>query len=210
MRIIKLSPLAVLPMLLACSDLSGGSTALPSDLTAMCVGTVSSDAKNSAVDVRLSEFLAVMANNGFVAGWSGSSTAGVLTLRKDDKFAGKTTEFEFETEQRPYVGSITACQPNVAVLVRAKLDGELLGAFASEDAALTIAQQAQKARPAAASTPSPTMVEPSTIPAIAQPAVTPVDGDPDPDADALEPGDDEAPPAPEAGLEYLYPSTNAM
>jgi hypothetical protein len=126
----------------------------------MCVGTISSDAKNSAVNVSLSEFAALMANNDFVGSWSGSSTAGVLTLHKDDKFAGKSTEFAFEVEQRPYAASITKSQPAIAVLVRAKLDGELLNAHASEDAALTIAEQAQRARPATAPTPTAPAIEP--------------------------------------------------
>jgi hypothetical protein len=175
----------------------------------MCVGTVSSDSKNSAVDVSLSEFVAVMANNGFVVSWSGSSTAGVLTLHKDDKFAGKTTEFAFETEQRPYSGSITQCQPAIAVLVRAKLDGELLSAFASEDAALTIAQQAQRARPAPASTPAAPAIEPEVhgMPAELSPNAS-ADELLDPDADEPDPYEDgQAQPTTPS---EPYPETNAM
>lgn len=212
MPLIKFAPLAVLPALLSCSDVGGGTGhsggAIPRDLTLMCIGTVSSDAKNSAVNVSLKEFIAIMAKNGFVASWSGSSTVGVLTLRKDDQFAGKSTEFAFETEQRPYAGSITTCQPAIAVMVRAKLDGELLSAFASEDAALTIAQQAQRARPATASTPAAPPVEPDLEgpPAELSPNA-PTDEVLDPDADEQEIYENAVAPTLDPSE---YPPNNAM
>jgi hypothetical protein len=170
MHLTKLVPVFLVPALFSCAIPDGAT--VPAELTAMCIGTVSADAKNSAVNLSLADFIAALTNNGFVASWSGSATASVLTLRKDDKFAGKSTEFAFETEQRPYAGSIANCQPTLAVWVRAKLDGELLNAYASEHAALTIAQQALKARPAAALPPAAPAIEPDLEGPPAEPAPT--------------------------------------
>lgn len=207
MQIIKLAPLAAFPALLSCSAVGGGG-AVPAELSALCVGTVSSDGKNSAVAVSLGELIAVPTGNGFTASWDGSATAGVLTLHKDDQFAGKTMEIAFETERRPYAGPVEGCQPNIAVLVRAKVDGRVLNAFASEDAALTFAQQALKTRPTAAPTPPPALAGPNTTQPADQPAVTPVDGDPDPDAYEQEPYEDAPSAAPLPPEDLVL--TNAM
>jgi hypothetical protein len=49
-----------------------------------------------------------------------------FTLRTDDQFAGKPTKSAFETEQRPYAGSITQRLPEIAVSVCSKLDRKVL------------------------------------------------------------------------------------
>ena len=131
-------------MLPACSALTGAK--VPDELSRLCIGTIQAGGVREPLNMRLSEIVDHLEATGFEVSWLGGAESGTLSARKDDQFAGKATTIAFETERHPGPAD-TPCKDGLAVLARAKLNGEVLHWFASQDLVYTLAEQYRQTHP---------------------------------------------------------------
>ena len=144
MRIHRALPLALVAFLSACAALDGG--AVPDELSGLCVGTIQAGGVRQQLNMRLSEIVDQLEATGFAVSRSGGAESGTLNASKDDQFAGKTTTIVFETERHPGPPD-GGCKDGLAVLARAKLNGEVLDGYNSQDLVYTLAVEYRKTHP---------------------------------------------------------------